>query len=280
MDISLGRVFKARDFKFDESTLYHQLVHSKSTKFVFEPAEQDKDLEIEDQPLMLPKALIQSPKAKVQPPKAIALPSVINPIDDWDDDFTPPPVTPPLETPKPRGSRRTAANVSIAMMIEQGPMTYDAALHAEDAEQWKEVIGKEMALMESHEVFTLIEKVPESASIIGSRWVMGRKLLANVTIDKWKVRVVGRGDLQNPGDYDDITSPVINSGLIRLAFGLAANHDLEIAVLDILTAFLGCPLHETPYMRLPEGEWPHPYGHTRHCLKLNKTLYGIKQVNR
>jgi hypothetical protein len=153
-------------------------------------------------------------------------------------------------------------------------------LDAEDAEQWKEAIVKEMASMERHEVFTFVEKVPEGASMIGSRWVMGRKLMANGTIDKWKVRLVGRGDLQKPGDYNDITSPVIDSASIRLALGLAAKHDLEIAVLDIPTAFLGCPLHETLYMRLPEGEWPDPYGHTRPLVKLNKTLYGIKQANR
>jgi hypothetical protein len=90
-------------------------------------------------------------------------------------------------------------------------------LDAEDAEQWKEAIGKEMASMESHEVFTFVEKVPEGASMIGSRWVMGRKLMANGIIDKWKVRLVGRGDLQKPGDYNDITSPVIDSASIRLA---------------------------------------------------------------
>jgi hypothetical protein len=139
------------------------------------------------------------------------------------------------------------------MMIEQGPKTYRAALDAEDAEQWKEAIGKQMASMESHEVFTFIVKVPEGASRIGSYWVMGRKLMANGTIDKWKVRLVGHGDLQKPGDYNDIPSPVIESASIRLALGLAANHNLEIAFLKILTAFLGCPLHDTLYMRLPEG---------------------------
>jgi hypothetical protein len=56
-------------------------------------------------------------------------------------------------------------------------------------------------------------------------------------------------------------------------------HDVEIAVLDIPTAFLGCPLHETLYMRLPECEWPDPYGRARPLVKLNKTLYGIKQAN-
>jgi len=133
------------------------------------------------------------------------------------------------------------------MLIEQGPKTYHAGLYAEEAEQWKEAIGKEVASMESHEVFTFIEKVPDGASMIGSRWVMGRKLMANVTIDKWKVRLVGHGDHQKPPDFNDITSAVIDSASIRLAVGLAAKHDLDIAVLDILTAFLGCSLDETPY---------------------------------
>jgi hypothetical protein len=73
------------------------------------------------------------------------------------------------------------------MMIEQGPKTYCAALDAEDAERWKEAISKEVASMESHEVFTVVEKVPEGASMIGSCLVMGRKLMRNGTIDKWKV---------------------------------------------------------------------------------------------
>jgi len=174
----------------------------------------------------------------------------------------------------------TVATVSIAMMIEQGPMTYRAALDAEDAEQWKEAILKEMASMESHEGFTCVAKVPEDASMIGIRWVIRRKLMANGTIDKWKVRLVGSGDLQKPGDYYDITSPVIDSASIRHSLGLAVSHDLEIAVLDIPTAFLTCPLHETLCMRLPEGEWPDSYGQARPLIKLNNDLYGIKEASR
>jgi hypothetical protein len=100
MDFNSGRVFIARDDKFDEYTLYHQLLRTKSTKFAFEPAEQDKDSEIEEHPKP-PKAMIQSPKAKVLPPKATALPRAINPIDDLDDDHTPPPDTTPPATPPP-----------------------------------------------------------------------------------------------------------------------------------------------------------------------------------
>ena len=185
----MGRVFIARDVKFDESTQHHQLLKTKPRKIAVEPAEQDRDSEIEEPP----KVVIQSPKAKAQPRQPAALPDrspyVISPIDDSDDDLTPHPETPPPETPspQPRWSGRTAANVSIAMMIEQGPKTYRAALDAEDAEQWKEAIRKELASMESHEVFTFVEKVPEGARMIGTRWLMGRNLMANGTIDNWKV---------------------------------------------------------------------------------------------
>jgi len=274
--INSGRVFIARDVKFDESTLHHQLLKTKPTKFTFEPAEQDKDSEIGEPPEQ-PKAMIQSPKAVVQPRKAAALRSAINQIDDSNDDLTPPPQTPPPETlpPTPTRSGRTAANVSIAMMIEQGSKTYCTALDAEDAELWKRAICKDVASMESHEVFFFIEKVPEGASMIESRWVMGRKLMASGTIDKWKVQLVSRGDLQKPGDCKDITSPVIDLASIRLALGLAPNHNLEIAVLDTPTACLGCNLHGTLYSCFPDRKWPDPYGRTRPLIKLNESLYGI-----
>jgi hypothetical protein len=152
-------------------------------------------------------------------------------------------------------SGRTAANVSTAMMIEQGPKTYHSALDAEDAEHLNKAIGKEMASIESHEVFTFVENFPEGASMIGSRWVMGRKLMGNGRIDKWKVRLIGRSDLPKPAHYNDITSSFIDSCSIRLALGLATKHDLDIAVLEIPTAFFSFPLHETLHMSLPDGEW-------------------------
>jgi len=161
LDGSSGRVFITRDVKFVESTLYCQLIKTQPIDFALEPAEQDKDSEIEDEapkPLKAtvqsPKAMIQSQKAMVQPQKATALPRAINPIDNSDDDLTPPPETPP---PKLRMTGRTAANIRIAMMIGQGPKTYCAALDAKDSEQWKEAISKEVASMESNEVFTFIE---------------------------------------------------------------------------------------------------------------------------
>jgi hypothetical protein len=52
---------------------------------------------------------------------------------------------------------------------------------------------------------------------------------------------------KNP-ETNEITSPVIDSASVRLALGLAAEYDFEIAIRDIPTAFLDCPLHEILYM--------------------------------
>jgi hypothetical protein len=111
--------------------------------------------------------------------------------------------------------------------------------------------------------------------------VLGRKFPGNGWTEKWTVRLVGHGEQQSPGDYDDITSAVIESASVRLDLGLAANQNLAIATLAILTGFLRCPLQETLYMCLPDGQWPEdPNCRACRIVKLNKMLYGIKQVNR
>jgi hypothetical protein len=128
----------------------------------------------------------------------------------------------PTTNSQTRGGGMLDSKISIAMMIEHGPETYKIALNSDYSEQLKEAIGMEMASLESYGVFTFVQKVPSGADIIESRWVMDRKLLVNGQIDKWKVRLVGQGDLQKPGDYNEITFPVIDTASIRLALGLAA----------------------------------------------------------
>jgi hypothetical protein len=81
------------------------------------------------------------------------------------------------------------------------------------------------------------------------------------------------------GDYNNITSPVIDSASAQLALNLAAKHNLEMSVLDILTAFLGCLLQETLFMCLPDSKWPDFYSQAHPFVTLSKILYGIKEVN-
>jgi len=98
----------------------------------------------------------------------------------------------------------------LAMMIKQCLKLYSTELNMENAEQWKEAIAKEVTSTESHEVFTSIAKTEDGVGIIECCWVVGRMLMANGIIDKWKVRLVGHGELHRSGDYNAITSPVID----------------------------------------------------------------------
>jgi hypothetical protein len=43
----------------------------------------------------------------------------------------------------PSHTRSRLGTISMVMMIEPGPKTYHAGLNSEDAEEWKEGIGKE-----------------------------------------------------------------------------------------------------------------------------------------
>jgi len=204
----------AQDIEFAEAILYYQLL-SQPTKLMLEPASE------------LPSG---EPAPPVGPPQQLlkAKPRPINPFDDSDDDLSPPPDSPEpdrmlkelesdLKTTAPATSSRTQSGRSTIMtatMIKPGPKTYRAALNSENADQWKEAIGKEVSSMESHGVLTIVERPPGDVSMIESRWVMGRKLLANGQTEKWTVRLVGPGDEQKPGDYNDITSPVIHSASV------------------------------------------------------------------
>jgi len=185
MDISKGRVFMAREIKFDESILYHQQLRSQPMKLILEPASELPS----SQPALPVEPTQQRLKAKPQP---------INTIDDSDNDPSPPPdcsesdrilneLQSDLKSTALASSSRTqsaSSTISIAMMMEPGQKTYRAALNSEDADQRKEVIGKEVSSMESHGVFTFVERPPGDASMIESRWIMGRKLLANGQTEK------------------------------------------------------------------------------------------------
>jgi hypothetical protein len=162
----------ARDVKFNEIILYHQLLKtSNQLRIILEPTEES--------PNDPPSPIIPS---YAKPFKSIELPATgrIVPFDDWDDDSLSPLPETQESTPTPannrmiqklksnmnwsglasksqtRGGGKSDSKISIAMMVQPGPKTNKIALNADDSEQWKEAISKEMASMESYGVFTFV----------------------------------------------------------------------------------------------------------------------------
>lgn len=114
---------------------------------------------------------------------------------------------------------------------------------------------------------------------MGCKWVFKRKLDANGNVAKYKARLVAQGFCQQPGlNYEATFAPVSRSTTFRLLMTLAATYDLELHQADVEGAYLNGDLDRDIFMRVPKGYTPQNPGTT--ALKLNKTIYGLKQSGR
>jgi hypothetical protein len=243
-------------------------------------------------------------EATAQPPPSIASPPARSTPGEWVDtesvlsDCPDPYAEPEPEVPRnlridmnvspPKTNTRTrsgrAFQIATAFMVEPGPKTYRAALKTPEAAEWTGAVNTEIAALDSHQAMEFIaEGLPPGATVVNSRWLLSKKFKATGEIDKYKARLIAQGYTQKEGqDFDGntISSPVVDASTIRLCLGLAAQRNLQIAILDCPTAFLGSTLHETIFLRLPEGNWQDPWKRERPLVRLRKTLYGLKQSAR
>lgn len=88
-----------------------------------------------------------------------------------------------------------------------------------------------------------------------------------------------KGFSQRKGDdFEEIFSLVMKMSSIRVMLGLATSLDLEIEQMDMKITFLHGDLEKTIYMEQPKGFQVKCKGNL--VYKLNKSLYGLKQVLR
>ena len=100
----------------------------------------------------------------------------------------------------------------------------------------------------------------------------------NPRIERYKARLVARGDFQSTGlNYDEVYTPVIQFVSLRIILHIAASLDLEIDQGDFVSAFLNGHLGEEICITQPQelvSTAP-----SKVCL-LRKSLYGLKQSAR
>jgi len=100
---------------------------------------------------------------------------------------------------------------------------------------------------------------------------------------RYKARLVAQGFMQRPGiDYDETYSPVMSGITFRYIISMAANLNLKMQLMDVVTAYLYGSLDSEIYMRVPEGlKIPGPnQNRNMFSVRLQRSLYGLKQSGR
>jgi hypothetical protein len=127
-------------------------------------------------------------------------------------------------------------------------------------------------------VYDLVE-ISNGAKTVGCKWVYKTKYDFKGKIKRFKERLVAKGFTQREAiDYTEIVSPISKKDSFRIVMALVAHFNLELHQMDVKTAFLNGDLCENVYMMQPEGfvvEVKERMG-----CKLNKSIYGLKQVSR
>jgi hypothetical protein len=122
------------------------------------------------------------------------------------------------------------------------------ALSGHIREKWKEAMDTEYHSLVSNDVWELVH-LPKDARVVKCRWIFKQKLSTNGLIKRYKARLVAKGYSQLAGvDYEDTFSPVVRFESVRTVFALAAQNDIELHHMDVITAFLNGELKEQVLM--------------------------------
>ena len=168
---------------------------------------------------------------------------------------------------------------ALPMVEDDIPSTYKEAERSLESVDWKKAMDEEIQSLHTNQTWELVQ-LPKEKKAIGCKWIYAKKEgsseKANV---RFKARLVAKGYAQKEGiDYNEVFSPVVKHSSIRILLALVAQFDLELAQLDVKTAFLHGDLEEEIYMTQPEGY--KVAGKENWACKLRKSLYGLKQSPR
>ncbi|KAG7559470.1 Reverse transcriptase RNA-dependent DNA polymerase [Arabidopsis thaliana x Arabidopsis arenosa] len=163
------------------------------------------------------------------------------------------------------------------------PTSITQCTHRTDCLKWKEAINVELKSLKLRNVFGPIIRTPFNVKPVGHKWVFVRKRNELGEVVRYKARLVAQGFSQRPEiDYEETYSPVVDATTFRFLISLAIRENLDLRLMDVVTAYLYGPLDNEIYMRLPDGiELKDKHAsRDQYCIRLNKSLYGLKQNGR
>ena len=140
----------------------------------------------------------------------------------------------------------------------------------------------EIFTLESIDAWDVVEQ-EDHMNIINSTWAFNCKHYPDGLIKKFKARFGAQGDQQLHGiDFFETYAPIVQWTTIRLMFVLEVLLGLKSLQGNITCAFLHADLDENEkvYVDMSLGFSQYDKIGKQMCLKLKKTLYGLRQSPR
>lgn len=163
--------------------------------------------------------------------------------------------------------------------------TFKEMLAQPDKKEFLQAMLKETAEHEGrgHWSVVLRSSMPEKTKPIQAIWSFKRKRFPNGSLNKHKARLCAHGGMQQWGiNYWETYAPVVNWISVRFLMIISEILGLETQAIDFVLAFPQAKLDVPVYMYLPAGMQlcGIPDGaHHMYILKLERTLYGLKQTS-
>ena len=178
------------------------------------------------------------------------------------------------------GSILNVTQIEQIMLLaddEATPKSFKKAMEGNNAIEWKEAVRTEFQSLLDYDTFDKVDR-PKDKKVIRTHLIFKIKRDEKDNL-KYKVRLVARGDTQIEGEnFFEVFSPTLRSESIRRLVAFAVQTGGKIHHLDVQTAFLNAPLEEDVYLEIPEGF--EDFGSRTKVLKLNKSIYGLRQAGR
>ena len=170
------------------------------------------------------------------------------------------------------------ATVDYFCKISDIPLNFKEAMASPQRGRWHSAMVEELKALEDNDTFDLVPR--EDNETVAGRWVFAIKLGSD-NEEMYKARYVAKGFSQTHDvNYSETFSPTAKMTSVRILMDLAIRQNLLIHQMDVRNAYLNSNIDYDIYVEQPNGFKLSGKNGEDLILKLNKSLYGLKQSGR
>ena len=158
-------------------------------------------------------------------------------------------------------------------------MPLNVAMQQPDRDKFISAMARELGQHTELKHWKVIHKsqVPKNAKPIPMVWTLWRKRDPAGEILKWKARLCASGHHQVFGDtYWTTFAPVVLWTTVRCVSIMALLMGWHMRLIDFVMAYTQADVKTDIFMQLPAGTTIKGVDSSKHLLKLQKNLYGLK----